>query len=79
MPAVSVHGINSTLLTIPEFASLLRIRPSCVRRWIHEERITTVRVGRLVRIPMSEVERVISLGTRPATASRSKSFPSKCD
>lgn len=70
MSGASVHQINSTLLTVPEFATLFRIRPSCVRRWIREERVTTVHVGRLVRIPASEVERVISVGTRPANRQR---------
>ena len=43
------------LLTIPEFAAVLRVRPSCVRRWVGERKIETVRVGRLVRIPRTEV------------------------
>lgn len=58
---------NNQLLTITEFATSMRIKPSCVRRWIRERRITIVHVGRLVRIPASEVERIISAGTRRAT------------
>ena len=58
------------LLTIPEFANALRVKPSCVRRWISESKITSVHVGRLVRIPTSEVERIISIGTRPALRSK---------
>lgn len=54
------------LLTVPEFATALRIKPSCVRRWLTESKITSVRVGRLVRIPATEVKRLIQLGTRPA-------------
>lgn len=60
------------LLTIPEFAAELRVKPSCVRRWLSESKITFVHVGRLVRIPASEVERIISAGThrrRPGAAS----------
>ena len=57
---------NNHLLTIPEFAAALRVKPSCVRRWIGESKITFVHVGRLVRIPASEVDRIISAGTRPA-------------
>jgi excisionase family DNA binding protein len=63
---------NSHLLTIPEFAAALRIKPSCVRRWLAESKVTRVRVGRLVRIPASEVERIVSLGTRQARDNRSK-------
>jgi excisionase family DNA binding protein len=59
------------LLTVTEFAAALRVKPSCVRRWIHEEKVTIVHVGRLVRIPANEVGRIISAGTRPATGARS--------
>ena len=54
------------LLTIDEFASALQITRACVRRWVGERKITIVKVGRLVRIPQSELERVISIGTRLA-------------
>lgn len=57
---------SSDLLTIPEFAFVLRVKPSCVRRWILESKVTFVHVGRLVRIPASEVDRIVQLGTRPA-------------
>lgn len=58
--------IEIDLLKIPEFAKPLGITNACVRRWILERKITTVHVGRLVRIPKSELLRIISLGTRPA-------------
>jgi excisionase family DNA binding protein len=54
------------LLTVREFGLSLRVKESCVRRWILERKITTVRVGRLVRVPRSEVERIIAEGTCPA-------------
>lgn len=57
---------SAKLLTIPEFASALRIKPSCVRRWMTESKVTFVHVGRLVRIPETELERIIRTGTRPA-------------
>jgi excisionase family DNA binding protein len=57
---------NSRLLTIPEFATALRVKPSCVRRWLAESKVTRVHVGRLVRIPASEIERIVQLGTRLA-------------
>lgn len=59
------------LLTIPEFANALRIKPSCVRRWLRERKITCVYVGRLVRVPSAEVERIIQGGTRPAKLGKS--------
>lgn len=56
----------SEILTIPEFAARLKITTACVRRWIVEKRVTTIKLGRLVRIPASEAERMIDDGTRPA-------------
>jgi excisionase family DNA binding protein len=56
----------SELLTIPEFAARLKITIACVRRWIVENRVTIVKLGRLVRIPASEADRMIDDGLRPA-------------
>jgi excisionase family DNA binding protein len=61
---------EQTLLRVGEFAASLRITPACVRRWIRESKVTVVKLGRLVRIPSTEVERIISIGTRPARDSR---------
>jgi excisionase family DNA binding protein len=57
---------TSNLLTVTEFATALRIKPSCVRRWIREQRVTVVHIGRLVRIPSDEVTRIVRTGTRRA-------------
>jgi excisionase family DNA binding protein len=54
------------LLTIQEFAAALRVKPSCVRRWIAESKISFIRVGRLIRISSAELTRVIQAGTSPA-------------
>lgn len=56
----------SELLTIPEFATRLKVTIACVRRWIIEKRIATVKLGRLVRVPASEADRLIGDGLRPA-------------
>jgi len=56
------------LMNVSEFADALGITKACVRRWILERRITTVKLGRLVRLPQSEVQRIITAGTRPAKA-----------
>jgi excisionase family DNA binding protein len=54
------------LLTVPEFGTRLKVTTACVRRWIIEKRIATVKLGRLIRIPVSEVDRFIEEGFRPA-------------
>ena len=61
-----MNNEQGNLLTIPEFAAALRIKPSCVRRWVRERKVTTVHVGRLVRIPSIEVSRIVREGTRLA-------------
>ena len=60
----------SVLLSVPEFASALNLTVACVRRWILEQRIATVKLGRLIRIPSSEVDRLVSSGLRPARPAR---------
>jgi len=59
---------NVDLLTVDEFAATLTVKPACIRRWIAEEKVTVVHIGRLVRIPKSEIGRIVRLGTRLAKA-----------
>jgi len=59
-----------TLLNVSQVAERLGVTGACIRRWILERKITTVKLGRLIRIPYSEVERLISSGTRPARPAR---------
>jgi excisionase family DNA binding protein len=58
--------MSEELLTVQQFAVALRCTVAAVRKWIRERQITTVKISRLVRIPASEVERLIAEGTRPA-------------
>lgn len=59
------------LLRVEEFAEALAVRPSCIRRWLLERRIASVKVGRkLIRIPATEVSRVIEAGLRPVRRER---------
>jgi excisionase family DNA binding protein len=51
---------DPTLLTVREVAGFLRLRPVTVYQWIWKKRIRYVKVGRTVRIPQSEVERLTS-------------------
>jgi putative DNA primase/helicase len=56
---------NYELLKIEDFAIALRVKPSCIRRWILESRITIVKIGRLVRIPSCEIDRIVQRGLQP--------------
>jgi excisionase family DNA binding protein len=61
---------QSNLLSVTEFADALKVTKACVRRWLLERRITCTKIGRLVRIPASEVDRLIADGMRPAKPRR---------
>lgn len=58
------------LLTVAESASELGLKPGTLRAWISQRRIGIVRLGRAVRIPLEEIERLIAEGTLPARAPR---------
>jgi excisionase family DNA binding protein len=57
-------------LTVTEFAEELGITVAAVRRWLLERRISSTRIGRLVRIPASEINRLVEAGLRPARSGR---------
>jgi excisionase family DNA binding protein len=58
------------LLSVPQFAQALNAKPSCIRRWILLRKVTVVKIGRLIRIPATEVQRLIDSGIRPARPGR---------
>ena len=58
------------LLSIREFANALNITVACARRWVLERKVTTVKLGRLIRVPSTEVERLVNSGLRPARPGR---------
>ena len=60
------------LLSTLQFAAALGMTQAGVRRWILERKISYIKVGRLVRIPESEVDRLITEGLHPAKARRSQ-------
>ena len=54
------------MLTVKQAAERLGLRDSTLRAWIAQRRIGFVRLGRAVRIPSEEVERLIAENTIPA-------------
>jgi excisionase family DNA binding protein len=58
--------MSTQLLTVQEFAERLNVTVSCVRRWILEGRVAKVKLGRLIRIPAAECDRLIDHGFCPA-------------
>jgi excisionase family DNA binding protein len=69
---------ESLLLRVPEAARLLSIQESTLRAWLLARRVSIVRLGpRCVRIPASEVQRLITEGTIPARARRQEAHAQK--
>ncbi len=62
---------TGTLLSVREFAERLNVKPATIRRWLLLRKITSVKIGRAVRIPSSEGDRVLAEGLRPAIERRS--------
>jgi excisionase family DNA binding protein len=52
--------------TVRETAEELGLSPATLRAWIRERRIGYIRLGRAVRVPASEIRRLIERGTVPA-------------
>ncbi len=46
-------------------ATILGIKESTIRAWIHTRRIEFVRIGRRVKIPGAEIQRIIDEGRQP--------------
>jgi excisionase family DNA binding protein len=57
---------TTKLLTVPQAATALALKPKTIRSWIAARRIGCVRLGSAVRVPVSEVARLIEGGTIPA-------------
>jgi excisionase family DNA binding protein len=63
---------NDKLLTIEQAADLLGMRPVTVRLWAATHRIGRVKLSRAVRIPESEVNRLIERNLIPALPERER-------
>ena len=62
---------RSKLLTISEAAQELNMKPKTLRAWIAARRISVVRpMGWALRIPASEVTRIVEEGTIAAVEGR---------
>jgi excisionase family DNA binding protein len=54
---------------VPEFADELHVSPKMIWNWIALRRLAVLRVGRSVRIPETELTRLIEEGSVPARRS----------
>ena len=57
-------------LTVRQAAEALALRETTIRAWVARRRLGIVRLGRAIRIPLAEIERVIAEGAVPAKGPR---------
>jgi excisionase family DNA binding protein len=69
--AIKEDPMNRSMLTLNDVARTLNCTVSCVRRWRREGRIAVVKLGKLVRVPESELDRIAKEGLGPV-AGRSR-------
>ena len=58
------------MLTVAEAAHKLGIKEATLRLWIYQRRLGHVKLGRAVRVPESEVDRLIRENLVPAREAR---------
>lgn len=54
------------MLTVAEAARRLGMRECTVRSWIYQRKLAHVKLGRSVRVPEAEIERLIRQNLIPA-------------
>lgn len=57
---------SKVLLSVPAMADALSLSTNTIRAWLAKGKITHVKLGRAVRIPASEADRLISEGMEEA-------------
>lgn len=62
--------MSARLLTLAEFADTLRVSPHTIRKWVHQGKLTPVRVCRKLLFEPADVERLIEESRRPPESSR---------
>ncbi len=52
------------LLTVRDAAKLLSCSEAAIRKWIYQRRLPVVKVGRLTRLRMGDLEALVASGLR---------------
>ena len=65
-----MKDMHSPLRTVDQAARDLNVSAHTIRAWIARRKLGSVRLGRAVRVPASEIARLIEKGTIPAIEDR---------
>lgn len=63
---------DTKLLTLEQAAERLGLKPVTIRMWASARKIARVKLGRAVRIPESEIAKIIERGLIPALSERAR-------
>jgi excisionase family DNA binding protein len=63
-------AFQSELLTVNETAVEMNLSVGTIRAWLLSRKLGCVRLGKAVRIPRSEIQRLIDQGSTPARFGR---------
>ena len=60
----SAHGDPgmTQLITVEDAAKRLSCSPAAIRKWLSQRRLRAVKVGRLTRLRLDDIERIASMG-----------------
>jgi len=61
-----MQGVQSRFVSIKQAATLLGMAEVTLRVWVGSRRLAHVKLGRAVRIPVTEIDRLVDEGTVPA-------------
>lgn len=61
---------RTSLLSVREAAKMLSCSEAALRKWVYGRRLPAVKVGRLTRLRLSDVEAFVARGPRPARTGR---------
>ena len=65
---------DATMLTVNEIAKELGLKPPTIRLWVAQRKVAHFKLGRAVRIPRSELERLMKESLIPARDQRDRRF-----
>lgn len=68
--------MDSDLLTVPETASFLRLRPSTIRAWILRRQIPYLKLGGRVCLRRTDLEALLEQSLVPAMSNKRDGFKS---
>ena len=58
------------MLSVSQAAQALGLKPGTIRAWISQRKLGHVKLGRAVRVPRTEIERLLREGAVPAREER---------